>query len=190
MRKVAPALAIALLLTLLVAPVGAGQTIEISISPTADNVRRGSERFKTLDPWVEPIGGYSKSVTVGAEDVPPGANVSFDGYPTKSGMPPFSSEVVVSVPLEVALGEYNIVFKAVGEDGATDSMSYRLRVEEEYIPKEEKEEIGVPIHVWAGAAAVVVAVILLVVYLRIRARREWAPAPPAPAPPAPAPPAS
>jgi len=177
------------LLTLSVAPTAQAQGIEISINPTSANIRRGSERYGLIDLRVGPIGNYSKMVTVSAESVPSGMGVSFDGYPTKSGVPPLSSEVVVSVPREVALGEYVIVFKAVGEDGTTDSTTYRLRVMEEYIPGEEKVEVEV-LYIWVGVgvAAVMVAVILLMVYLRMRARREWAPAPPAP--PAPAPPAS
>jgi len=184
MRKVAPAIATALLLTLFVAPVGA-QGIRLSMELHQDNVRQNQSVWaSTLR--VEGTEGYSKTVTLKAENVPSGVTISF--YPNNR-VPYFTSDVTVHVDSGVALGVYNITFKAEGE-GVADSVIYRLRVMERYVsPEEQGAEVGIPVYVWVGVAAVVAAVILLAVYLRIRAGKEWAPAPPAPAPPAPAPPA-
>jgi len=95
----------------------------LSLSPSSGTAAAGGSISSTAH--VSPKGGYSNSVALTAENLPPGITINFEN---ESGIPPFTATIVISVSPDVTDGIYSLAIVGTGEEGMEIISTYDLKV--------------------------------------------------------------
>ena len=99
------------------------EDFDITASPNIIAVEKGQKATFNLD--VRPVGFFDQTVTLAVTGLPSGASSTFT---VPSSKPPFTSGLVVDVPVSTPVGNYSLIVDATGR-GRTHSAKVILNVE-------------------------------------------------------------